>query len=109
MASEVDIATAARAFDAGAFLLDVREPEEWRAGHQMGAVHVPMGDVIADHPDLPRDRPIYVICRSGGRSAAITEALGAWGYDAINVAGGMQAWSIDRPPVGADGAPGYVA
>jgi len=109
MAAEVDITTATAAFDEGAFLLDVREPEEWRAGHQPGAVHIPMGDVVPDHPEIPKDRTVYVICRMGGRSAAITDALSAWGYDAVNVAGGMQAWAEVRPPVTPEGDPGYIA
>ncbi len=109
MPRELDAAAAYDAFADGAFLLDVREIHEWSAGHDPGAVHVPMGDVTDDHPEIPKDRTVLVICRVGGRSAAVTDALTSWGYDAINVAGGMQAWAIDHPPVDDAGSPGYVA
>lgn len=109
MARELDPAAAHDAFREGAFLLDVREVDEWQAGHDPGAVHVPMGTVVDGHDAIPRDRTVLVICRSGARSAAVTDQLTGWGYDAVNVAGGMQAWAIDHPPVDASGAPGYVA
>ncbi len=82
-------ARAAKALvDAGALLLDVREPDEWRAEHAPGAVLVPMGQVrTAPWPSFPRDRRIVVVCRSGGRSAAVTESLRAWGFDAVNLPG----------------------
>jgi rhodanese-related sulfurtransferase len=106
---ELDVAAAHDAFVGGAFLLDVREPNEWRAGHDPGAVHVPMGDVAPDHDAIPKDQTILVICKMGGRSAAVTDALTGWGYDAINVAGGMTAWAVEYPPVDDTGAPGYIA
>lgn len=74
-------------------LLDVREPGEWRAGHVEGAVHVPMGQLGARLDELGSDRPIVCICRSGGRSAAVANALREAGYDAANMLGGMQAWA----------------
>ena len=54
---------------ADAFLLDVREDDEWDAGHVPGAVHIPLGELGARHTELGRDRPLFVICRSGNRSA----------------------------------------
>ena len=50
---------------AGAYLLDVREDEEWAAGHASGAVHVRLGELGARFGELPRDREVYVICRIG--------------------------------------------
>ena len=79
--------------DAGALLLDVREPEEWRAEHVPGALLMPMGQVRHRQSELPRDRRVVVVCRSGGRSAAVTESLRTWGFDAVNLAGGMCAWA----------------
>jgi DMSO/TMAO reductase YedYZ molybdopterin-dependent catalytic subunit/rhodanese-related sulfurtransferase/glyoxylase-like metal-dependent hydrolase (beta-lactamase superfamily II) len=79
--------------DAGAVLLDVREPDEWAEGHAPGALLMPMGDVQARLAELPADGRIVVVCRSGGRSRAITEALRARGYDAVNLTGGMCAWT----------------
>ena len=79
--------------DAGALLLDVREPDEWRAEHVPGALLLPMGQVRQHQFELPRDRRIVVVCRSGGRSAAVTESLLRSGFDAVNLAGGMCAWA----------------
>jgi DMSO/TMAO reductase YedYZ molybdopterin-dependent catalytic subunit/rhodanese-related sulfurtransferase len=79
--------------DAGALLLDVREPEEWQAQHAPDAVLMPMGQVKQRQSELPRDRRIVVVCRSGGRSAATAESLRTWGFDAVNLAGGMCAWA----------------
>ncbi|MGQ0802613.1 MAG: rhodanese-like domain-containing protein [Actinomycetota bacterium] len=94
----------------GAFLLDVREPDEWSAGHAPDAVFVPMKEVQTRQSELPKDQKIVTICRSGGRSAAITEALNAWGFDSVNLAGGLQAWeAAGLPVVTDDGSPGAVA
>ncbi|MBK1784435.1 rhodanese-like domain-containing protein [Prauserella cavernicola] len=80
-------------------LLDVREPDEWAAGHAPEAVHIPLGDLPAragELADLPDDRPVYVVCRSGGRSARAAAWLNAAGLaDAINVAGGMKSWHTE--------------
>ena len=88
--------------DAGALLLDVREPDEWLTEHAPEAVLLPMGQVREHQAELPRDRRIVVVCRSGGRSAAVTESLRAWGFDAVNLAGGMCAWAAAGLPVVAD-------
>jgi rhodanese-related sulfurtransferase/glyoxylase-like metal-dependent hydrolase (beta-lactamase superfamily II) len=94
--------------DSGALLLDVREPDEWEAGHAPDARFLPMGRVQAQQDELPKDRRIVAVCRLGGRSAAVTEALNSWGFDAVNLAGGMRAWAAAGLPVvtdaGADGA-----
>src|SRR5262249_9066868 len=78
-APEVAARAAARLVGAGALLLDVREPGEWQASHVAQAWLVPMGLVAQHRSDLPQDRRIVVVCRSGGRSAAVAEALRAWG------------------------------
>ncbi len=89
----IDAVEAHERVDDGAFLLDVREPDEWEAGRAAEATWIPMGEVSARQGELPEDQAILVICRVGGRSARVTEALLAAGYDAMNVAGGMQAWA----------------
>jgi DMSO/TMAO reductase YedYZ molybdopterin-dependent catalytic subunit len=66
---------------------------------------MPMGEVHARQDELPQDTRIVVVCRSGGRSAAITGALRARGYHAVNVAGGMCAWAAAGLPVVTDAAP----
>ncbi|MBB5119882.1 sulfurtransferase [Streptomyces eurocidicus] len=95
------------------FLLDVREQDEWTAGHAEGALHIPMSDFVARYGSLTEQAPeggrINVICRSGGRSAQVTAYLVQQGLDAANVDGGMQAWeALGRPVVDAEGAPGTV-
>ena len=65
----------AAAVPAGAYLLDVREYEEWDAGHAPGAVHIPLGELGARYTELDRDQTLYVICRSGHRSAHAAHAL----------------------------------
>jgi rhodanese-related sulfurtransferase len=92
----------------GAVLLDVRQPEEWSAGHAPGALHVPLGDLALRLGDLPPGT-VVVVCRSGGRSAVAAQALASTGRDARNLAGGMQAWSAAGLPVVTDsGSPGEV-
>jgi rhodanese-related sulfurtransferase len=106
---EVSAEEANRLLETGALLLDVREADEWQAGHAPHAVWMPLGEVQGRAGELPRDRPIAVICRSGGRSLAATEALVAWGYDAVNVDGGMRQWAVeDLPVVADDGLPGAI-
>ncbi|MEV4431965.1 rhodanese-like domain-containing protein [Streptomyces sp. NPDC049555] len=95
------------------FLLDVREIDEWQAGHAEGALHIPMSDFVARYGELTEKAPaggrINVICRSGGRSAQVTAYLVQQGLDAANVEGGMQVWAAaGRPVVDAGGAPGSV-
>ena len=106
----VDPAEARRCLEAGATLLDVREADEWDTGHAPEATWIRMGDVAARHAELAADQPIVVVCRSGGRSARVTSALLQAGYDATNLAGGMQAWATAGFSVVTDGgAPGTVA
>jgi rhodanese-related sulfurtransferase len=98
----------------GAFLLDVREDDEWQAGHAEGALHIPLSEFAARYDELaeaaPQDGRVHVICRSGGRSAQVTMYLVQQGIDAVNVDGGMQDWQqAGRPVVTDDGTPGFVA
>ncbi len=100
----------AAAVPAEAWLLDVREDDEWAAGHAPEATHIPMGDLGARTGELPVDQEIYVICRSGHRSARVTQALNGAGWQAVNVGGGMQDWAAAGRPMTADsGAAPYVA
>ena len=74
-------------------LLDVREDDEWAAGHAPDAVHLPMSELAGRLADVPEAAPLYVICRSGGRSERVTEYLNANGWEAVNVLGGMSVWA----------------
>ncbi|GLW23968.1 MULTISPECIES: rhodanese-like domain-containing protein [Microbispora] len=94
----------------GAYLLDVREDEEWRAGHAPEAVHIPLGELQARVDEVPPDRPVYVVCRVGGRSAHAAMWLNHIGREAVNVDGGMMSWAAaGRPMVSETGGNPYVA
>ncbi len=93
-----------------AWLLDVREDDEWAAGHVPGATHIPLGQLGERTGELPQSDEIYVICRSGMRSGRAAQALTGAGWRAINVAGGMQDWAVaGRPMITDSGATPYVA
>lgn len=87
----------------GAVLLDVREDDEWAAGRAPGAVHLPMTQLADRLDEIPDGDPLYVICRSGGRSARVTAYLNSQGWDSVNVAGGMGSWANAGKPMIADG------
>ena len=109
MIEEFDVEQAEERRSEGAVLLDVREDDEWQAGHAPHAEHVPLGDVAAA-ADRFAGRKVLTVCRSGGRSAKAAEALAAAGVDVGNVAGGMTAWSAaGLPVVRDDGSPGHVS
>ena len=95
---------------ADAVLLDVREIDEWRAGHAPEAVHIPMTELAERLDERPEASPLYVICRSGGRSARVSGYLNANGWDAVNVAGGMGAWRAAGRPMASetDGEPEVI-
>lgn len=95
---------------ADAIVLDVRENDEWTAGHAHGAVHIPMGEVVTRIAEVPGDTTVHVVCRVGGRSAQVTQYLIAQGMDAVNINGGMLEWEAAGRPVviDANGTPGHV-
>ncbi|MBO3746000.1 rhodanese-like domain-containing protein [Streptosporangiaceae bacterium NEAU-GS5] len=100
----------ASAVPEGAPLLDVREMDEWRAGHAPHAQHIPMSELQSRVDEVPQGAPIYVICRIGGRSAQVAAWLNRVGRDAVNVGGGMEAWAAGgRPMISDTGQPPYVA
>jgi rhodanese-related sulfurtransferase len=92
------------------WLLDVREPDEWVAGHAPEATFIPLGELGQRSAEIPADQTVYVICRSGHRSAQATAALNAAGWQAVNVAGGMQQWAAaGRPMISESGTQPHVA
>ena len=91
--------------EAGAQLVDVRQDYEWEAGHIEGAVHIPLEDLPGRAGELDRDRPVVFGCRTGSRSAFATQAFREAGFDAYNLAGGLEAWvEHGRPIEPPDGA-----
>jgi rhodanese-related sulfurtransferase len=98
----VTVAEVANELPDTATLLDVREDDEWAAGHAPEALHIPLGDLAARLGELPADNSLFVVCRGGGRSARATAFLNANGWDATNVEGGMRAWEAAGKPMAAD-------
>jgi rhodanese-related sulfurtransferase len=91
--TDLEVRQAAELVERGeAVLLDVREHDEWLAGHAPQALHVPMNELRARLAELPLDRPLLTVCRTGGRSDQVAGALRRAGYQVENIAGGMQAW-----------------
>jgi rhodanese-related sulfurtransferase len=107
--TDLDAATADKLVrDGAATLIDVREPEEWAAGHAPDARHMPLDTL--NPADVPTDRAVIAVCRSGKRSAIATGKLRAVGLDARNLTGGMTAWAKAGLPVRTDdGHEGTVA
>jgi rhodanese-related sulfurtransferase len=96
---------------ADAFLVDVREDDEWAAGHAESALHVPMSEFVgrlAEVSEAADGRTTYVMCKGGGRSAQVTQYLLQQGTDAVNVDGGMMAWNAAGRPMVADGGAAAV-
>jgi rhodanese-related sulfurtransferase len=103
---EVDLDVFAAAWAEGALVLDVREPEEYRAGHVPGARLAPLSILAAAVGEVPKGRPVYVICASGNRSQYGAERLAAVGADAVSVAGGTNGWARTGRPLVTGPAPG---
>jgi hydroxyacylglutathione hydrolase len=88
----VDAAGARRALLDGAAALDVREPDEYAAGHIDGALHIPLGDLERRTREVPRDRPILAYCGAGERASTAVSLLERAGHAAMNLNGGIDAW-----------------
>jgi rhodanese-related sulfurtransferase len=89
---EIDVAELARVREGGVALIDVREPDEYAAAHVPGATLVPLATVPDRLADVPTEGTVYVICAKGARSLRAAEFYRAQGIDAVNVAGGTNAW-----------------
>jgi len=96
---EVDVDALAKVHGEGAVVLDVRNPDEYEAGHVPGAKLIPLGELGARQDEIPDGDPIYVVCASGGRSLQAVRAMVEAGYRAVSVAGGTKAWVETGRPV----------
>jgi rhodanese-related sulfurtransferase len=96
---EIDVEELARRLEAGAPLVDVRQPDEYDEFHIPGATLIPLTDLPDRIDDVPTDGPVYVVCGSGGRSARAVQFLNARGFDTVNVAGGSKGWLAAGHPV----------
>lgn len=90
--SEIDIDAFAERLADGARVIDVRELDEYTAGHVPGAELVPLATVPEQLERFAGEGPTYVICHSGGRSMRAAEFAAGEGYDVVNIAGGTSAW-----------------
>jgi rhodanese-related sulfurtransferase len=86
-------------------IIDVREPDEWAAGHIGEALHIPMDEVPGRLDELEHDRPVVAVCHSGRRSGEVAKYLGGLGIAAENMPGGMEQWAAEGLPVETTGSP----
>lgn len=90
---EISVSQAAAKRQAGAFILDVRQPEEWADAHIPGSTLIPLGELESRINELPRDQEIVVVCRSGNRSAQGRDILEQTGFSNVtSMAGGLNEW-----------------
>jgi len=94
-APEVTLDELAAAHSAGAYVLDVRQPDEYEAGHVPGAVLIPLDQLGERWGEIPAGDTVWVICALGGRSMKAATALRGAGVDAVSVGGGTNGW-IER-------------
>lgn len=98
--AEVSVADAAKMRESGAFVLDVREQDEWDTVHIPGAHLIPLGQLPDRLNELPQDQEIVVVCRSGNRSATGRDILKDAGFSQVtSMAGGMNEWQAASLPV----------
>ena len=79
-------------------LLDVRENEEIAIAKIQSSTHIPMGQIVDRIDEIDKNKPVIVMCHSGGRSARVCVYLAENGYDVTNLAGGINSWSINIDP-----------
>ena len=99
MTRDIDVDELATRLADGAVVVDVREPGEYAVAHVPGTRLIPMGDLASRIAEIDRDRTVHLICATGNRSEAVRRALAQAGYDAVNVAGGTDAWVRSGRPV----------
>lgn len=99
--AELTIISAAdlAALGTDASIIDVREPDEYAGAHVAGATNIPLGTLPDRLAEVPRGRPVFVMCLSGGRSARAATFLRGAGVDAVDVAGGITRWYQEGFPV----------
>ena len=94
------MAEAAKERDAGAFILDVRTPEEWNEFHVPGSTLIPITELANRVAEVPKDKEVVVVCRSGNRSATGRDILLKAGYPQVtSLAGGLKSWRDAGKPV----------
>lgn len=99
----LDVAQALELLDAGAVLVDVREREEFRAGHARQARHISPRTLLEEVPAYANGRPVITVCRSGARSGHAADLLFARGIEVYSLKGGMIAWQHAGQPIVSNG------
>jgi rhodanese-related sulfurtransferase len=102
--NEVDLTAADAAIQAADVLIDVREADEFQAGHIPGAINIPRGLLefkLSNDPVLSaRDQKLVLYCKNSGRSALAASSLQEMGYlDVLSILGGFDAWAEAGKPV----------
>ena len=98
-APEVGLDEMAQALDAGEVVVDVRERDEYEAGHVPGVQLIPLSELQQRWEEIPQDGRVYLICGSGPRSLNAATALRRAGVDAVSVAGGTKQWREEGRPI----------
>jgi rhodanese-related sulfurtransferase len=96
---EISVEEAIAKRDAGAFILDVRQPEEWNEFHVPDSTLIPLGELTSHVNKLPKDQEIVIVCRSGNRSAQGRDILLDAGFTQVtSMAGGLTQWKAAGYP-----------
>ena len=86
--------------DSGAFILDVRQPEEWNEYHVPDSTLIPLAELASRADELPKDQEIVIVCRSGNRSAQGRNILLDAGFTQVtSMAGGLTQWRAAGYPI----------
>jgi rhodanese-related sulfurtransferase len=100
LATEITVDQAAKMRDQGAFILDVREPSEWTQFHIPGATLIPLGELPNRLNEVPKDKDVVVVCRTGHRSAQGRDILLKSGFTKVtSMAGGVTQWQSQGLPI----------
>ena len=103
LAREVSVDDAYQMYQSGAFVVDVRTQEEWDEYHAPNTTLIPLDQLQARISEVPKDKEILVVCRSGNRSQQGRDILLSAGYNAASMTGGLKEWYAKGYPI--EGAP----
>jgi rhodanese-related sulfurtransferase len=99
LAREVNVDQAYEMYQNGVFVLDVRTQEEWDEYHAPNTTLIPLDQLPARLSEVPKDREILIVCRSGNRSQEARDILRAAGYNATSMSGGLREWYLRGYPI----------
>lgn len=105
---EVTVEDLEAARRAGALVVDVRQPDEYAAGHVPAARPIPLAEVVERVAEVPTGQPVYIVCHSGGRSLKAARFYRSKGIEAWSVAGGTKEWADSGRPIALGAEPGQA-